>query len=392
MATQIDDNQYYMWIRQALLLTTLLTVGSLSRAAAPSCLELFSRTAAGDFSQALDAMESRDPQTRRQTHSLIHRAVLAISADPSARAQIPSFMNELRALRDRNRGGDYDLSLEAQNVAELLLLVNAGPNEWLQVLKNDDTMASLSAFGVPSTMGFLLERLSPAQKDELLLKLGTSYAEYKDPLLLKPIHVLLDPLSLYRQMTAQGASGLDFYRAYLAEIKRRVFPDVKMAGYSPETVFGVVRAVQSYMQARDFLHRYVVNNTPIESAILIGSVPNGFARPRSDLDLFNVPIIDHYPELQNQTSAQGDPFAPLRFQIDDPGLQQGINKALLNTPWLWQMENTGKTVREDFGGEKHVFTIFITPDHAAVRFYYQRLDVDEDGNDLPPLPYIEFPL
>lgn len=319
---------------------------------------------------------------------LIHQWILSIARDPQLKTQIPHLLLEIEKiemLRPSVKKNPYDtVRQKLMIVKKLLKLSQAHVDEWFAYLKKPDP--SLDEFNTFSTAGRLLEQLPKAEKAALLKKLGDLYAKTKNRDVVQPIHVLLNPKQMYTEFKKSGRSDRDFYSSYLELMKKYVFnSDLPVGGYSADLA----------IQSAQTMHEYLKTQIGMQSLNFFGSIPNGFAREKSDYDVFNHPLESAYPKLRAQAKrnkgnwSAPDPFESLRYQVDDPILSKMLKKNIADTKWKWHLENEGEHAHEHFGSQSHVFSFHITKQKVSLRFYQNYIRVDQKGRPLEAWDYID---
>lgn len=331
---------------------------------------------------------------------LIHQAVLKIAADFKYHGKIKDFVQELVEI-DRARlllrpqflinHSDIIFDPMAKNIQLtkfLLTLIEGDLSLWQGVLTKSQVQSSLEDFDNYRTLGHMMTLMPMQWKSKALQFLARKYALDKSYAMIQPIHTLMNPNELYWKYRREGKSDREFYNDYLKMIKRDVFSEAVVGGYSGDMVIDVARVIQSEMVR--------LKNKGIKAVNFFGSVVNGFGRPQSDLDLFNHPIESDYPSLVEQRKIsqllrlrQEDPFDKYRYQIKDSVLQEKIDKKLIGSGWQWQLEDKGQTATEHFGASSHVFVFHITQDRIVLRFYPHYLRVDYAGNSVNYREFIE---
>jgi predicted nucleotidyltransferase len=302
---------------------------------------------------------------------VINKAILQIARMSGQKERIAAFIEELKYLEAKmiNHVGARGNMYFVRDTIYLLRLINdTDLVYWKSILINEKALSRLLQFNNFGTMGYLLELLPPEKKLELVAYLGGEYAKEKNHAVVQPIHLLLNPKKIYDEFKQQGRSDFEFYETYLDLIHRRAFAGKNVGIYPPELILQIIGLIQ-----KDVLH------DGIHAVNFFGSVPNGFGKATSDLDIFNSPLSPR--EIEKRVEAHiMETYDNERHQIVDRNFENDISTLLRNTPWQWHTHETHALPPEDFGGRAHVFSFHITKDKVVLRFYYQPLHHKEDGS------------
>lgn len=291
-----------------------------------------------------------------ENFGVVHRGILEITSRPDFNVRVSEHLEELRKLQketktDGTTSSTYKVTL--REVINMLVLATGNLAAWKKELSRPADLEKSDRYNTYSTKSYLLKKLPEDTKKKLLLFLGQRYAELKDREAVQPIHLILDPQSLLTKMRSEGKSDLEFYNTYLALVKKSAFPNVEVGGYSGNLVIQIAKAARRLLQTQKFSLEY----------IFFGSITNGFAKSKSDIDLFNT------------------------TQLYDSGLEKQVNQILQGTPWKWHLEAGNEPAHEHFGAVSHVFTFAIYKDRIELRFYPNSQRVRPDGSERDPFEY-----
>lgn len=324
------------------------------------CLQIFQTPSTSEansthWNELLYAVETDHPLFLE----VVNRVILRAARNPDMYLEIDSAVDRIRVLSAQFSGareaGGLSKIRNAELVTYLLKLVqDRDLTLWKAVLVHDMALMQLREFGNYGTMGHLLTTLPQAKKDELLAYLGEVYTFQKNRALLQPVHLLLDPKNIYDSFKSRGKTDREFYVHYLDLIKQKVFPRSEVGGYGGELVLRIAQLIQKDLVQND-----------VGAVNFFGSVPNGFAKRESDLDIFNHPLEG------------GEAH---RHQLTDRRFQRDLDDLLRFLPWQWEgVSDTKISPPEHFGGNRHVFSFHITQQRIVLRFYYQKLSWNEQG-------------
>ena len=304
----------------------------------------------------------------------IHQTVLSISSDAILKSQIPALQIELdqllvkRALLIRPKNDSFYQFLKSTK--QLLELIEADTNTWFRFLTEKDVLFD-NNFNSYSTAAFLLEQLLFSDKEVLLIKLGELYSQKKIRTIPHAIHILLNPKKIYSNLKKNKYTDREFYNYYLELIKKYAFKlNSSIGGYSGDF------AIESAM----IMQKYLLSQPKAKALNFFGSVPNGFAKKKSDYDVFN--------HFKSNSRSEND-SQKMRYQVSDPNLEKMLQESTQGTNWKWHLENSEETAHEHFGSQNHIFSFHITQEKIILRFYYNYIRVDANGSSLNAWDYIE---
>jgi hypothetical protein len=356
----------------------LILISSSPGQAQEACYDIFGRQPALLESNPYDYLEELFNESDYNLDSKIHKAVVFIAQHPELTTRIPEEIGRLKQIQ-----ADIDLRRsDAGNVVRkiditvylLRLIVDRDLALWKSILVNEAAMKGLERFGNYGTMGYLLKLLPKEKQDQLLDFMADVYRGEKNHAVLQPIHLLLDPKGMYDRMKSEGRSDREFYQAYLSRIHDRLFSQENIGGYSVDSVLRIVEDIQQRLIGGK-----------ITAINFFGSVPNGFGKPESDLDVFTSTRED--VKVFEDPNASMDDLMGAWLERSTPvgdrnGFQAAVDGLLRGTPWRWQVNPADPLVQlsENFGSQSHVFVFHIDAGKIVLRFYFKTLDTDEAGN------------
>ena len=242
---------------------------------------------------------------------------------------------------------------------EALQLIKADVEQWKNFITSEAQRVASengdSEYGFRSTAGFLVRSLSNEQKSNLLQFIGEQYNIKKNSYLIAIANIILDPKAIYQEMKKSGKSELDFYKAYFNLFQNAVFKNGNRGKYPFHVVTDLIKAINKV--AFDTKRLITFDEDHI---YIFGSVPNGYAKPESDIDIF-----------QNG------------FTLYSVQIEQAVLPLLKTYGLNWKIEEDlaqKKYAPENFPGENNVFSYFLYKNKIQIRMYFDRLRVDEDGN------------
>lgn len=242
---------------------------------------------------------------------------------------------------------------------------------WRQTVgEYEEYFAQHGLISLLGAKGHLLRKMPRHVQDEVLAKIGSRYVERKkdprepslaDPAyLMREAHAILNPEGLLAEFRAAGRSDREFYSHYLQQVHLRVFRDhPEFGGYAGELPIRISQHAQ-----RDFVANPNVTNRKA-GFFFMGSVPNGFAHPKSDLDIF---------EIDSDGNDQ--------FQITSSLFARHVNQELRGTPWQWKGKNVRNRAGEGLAIYNHRFAFHGTNHGVDLKFYRHSFLYDRFGNKL----------
>tara|TARA_B100000749_G_scaffold280771_1_gene278602 strand:+ start:91859 stop:92719 length:861 start_codon:yes stop_codon:yes gene_type:complete len=212
-----------------------------------------------------------------------------------------------------------------------------------------------------------MRQLKGKDKAYVLERLGRYYSAQKGKVINAAIQIIMDPMAIYREFQKSGGEAKDFYPYYLKVLREQVFKGSRTTGqYDASVIFSILEPLQEFIR----------RSPKVDSVVFFGSVPNGFGRVGSDLDIFNVARPEGYPHLKEQiedaVNSMGripDPLEPYRYPIADTMLNQQVGVILQNLPFRWATTYTTDRAHEHFGSQSHPFTFVVSSTSIELRMY-----------------------
>lgn len=341
-----------------LILFSCLSFGHLQPSAAVvKCVDVHSVQTLSATDQLLKYFRGKKELHFNDTFGVVHRGILEMTSRPDFYARLPEYLTELKGIQKEVQGDDPVLRTFRTTLNEtlnMLVLATGDMPAWKTEFSRPQNINTLDRYDTYSTKGYLLKRLPESSKKELVKFLGDRYAAIKDRYAVQPIHLLLDPRTQLAKMRTEGKTDLEFYNSYLNQVKQTAFPNVEVGGYTGNLVIQIAKAAQRYLMSQRFSSEY----------IFFGSIPNGFAKAKSDVDLFET------------------------VQIRSPEMEKDIAQLLKNSPWDWHMEEGRDPAHPHFGAVSHIFTLAIYKDRVELRFYPNYHRTQADGTERLAFDYI----